>query len=292
MKIWQYVLLIVLVCVLLAFVIYKLPSQSPQIITTETIPVPEESGKKIPKKTELIFCSDPWVPYAGHAGESEEGYIVDVIRAIFEPLGYKVNYINTPWSRCIRDTRDGKFTALAGADFDEVPDFMFPKETIGTTRPAFFSLKDSKWTFNGIESLNEIRLGAIQDYTYSKDVDEYIHQYKLSDKVLQVKGGNPLERLIDSLEEGRIDTFIENAPVVYATVRKMGLNVEDFREAGEPKLGVRLFIAFSPKIYQSQQYADIFDKGVVGLRKSGQLKKILDRYGIKDWDVEGNNVTK
>ena len=34
----------------------------------------------------LTFCSDPWVPYAGHAGAAQEGYIVDVLREVYTAL--------------------------------------------------------------------------------------------------------------------------------------------------------------------------------------------------------------
>ena len=44
-----------------------------------------------------------------------------------------------------------------------------------------------------------------------------------------------------------------------------------------------IFMAFSPAKDSSKKYSQIFDEGLVELRKSGKLQEILDRYGVKDW---------
>ena len=113
---------------------------------------------KVQKKDskELIFCSDPWPPYAGYVDEKQQGYIIDIVRKIYQPKGYKIKFINIPWSRCIKETRDGKITALAGADFKEVPDFKFPKKTIGVTFPTFFGKSTQTWQYDGPKSLDKI----------------------------------------------------------------------------------------------------------------------------------------
>ena len=291
MKTWKYVLLFIAIAITLIYVTYRPDFEDHKSEFPETVTSTENGVENDSQMTELLFCSDPWVPYAGHAGSENEGYIIDILRAIYEPLGYRVKYINAPWSRCVRNTRDGKFSALAGADFDEVPDFVFPKKSIGVTRPTFFTLKDRDWTYDDIESLLEIKLGGIQDYTYSEGVDKYLRQHQDDDNVLLVKGEDPLERLIKALEVGRIDAFVENAPVVYATIQRMGLDVNDFRDAGHAMPGVILYIPFSPKIHESRQYAEIFDRDIHKLRHTGQLDMILKHYNIPDW-LEEEKIIK
>ena len=236
----------------------------------------------------LTFASDPWSPYAGEVESENQGYIIDILKAIYSKHGYIVRYYNKPWSRCIEDTRKGNLTALAGADIDEVPDFVFPINTIGITRPAFFVLKDSEFDFKELSSLKDKCLGVIQDYTYEEHLDQYITKNKDSSAIYTVTGNNPLERLIKALKEKRIDAFVENAPVVYYSLKLYGYKVEDFKEAGAPKKGVDLYIPFSPKNPDSTKLAAIFDEGIVKLRKSGELKKILQKYDLEDWVVESD----
>lgn len=45
-----------------------------------------------------------------------------------------------------------------------------------------------------------------------------------------------------------------------------------------------MYIAFSPAISQSKEYARILSEGVDTLRKSGELKTILKKYGLDDWE--------
>jgi polar amino acid transport system substrate-binding protein len=288
---WKLSLLILAVFVTLGLITYQRPFESDKSITpAELEPGSHLTGTANSIDQKLVFCSDPWPPYAGYAGDEQEGYIVDLLREIFQSEGYQIRYINAPWSRCIQETRNGVYTGLAGADVDEVTDFVFPKNTIGITQPTFFTLKTNGWTFSQIDSLQKIKLGAIQDYTYSKNVDEYIKQFQSSNQVLLVRGVDPLNRLVESLLAGRIDAFIENGPVVYATIKKMGLDPALFRQAGQPELGVRLFVAFSPNIDNAKHLTNIFDEGISELRNSGRLDQITSQYGITDWLQEANAI--
>jgi len=45
----------------------------------------------------------------------------------------------------------------------------------------------------------------------------------------------------------------------------------------------KLFIAFSPKNPKSQEYAKLLSEGTAALRASGELRKILAKYGLSDW---------
>lgn len=231
----------------------------------------------------LTFVSDPWAPYAGQAGSPLEGYIVDLLRKIYVPRGYEVRFLNMPWSRCIRDTRDGVVTGLAGADFHEVPDFVFPQETVGATEPTFFVRSGSSWKFEGFQSLEKVSLGVIQDYTYSRKLDEYILRHKGTKRIFSVTGENPLDRLLEALETGRAAVFVENRAVVLQKLRDLKRPLTALPEAGTPGAGVRLYVPFSPKLAHSRELAKIFDQRLAELRASGDLERILAPYGLKDW---------
>jgi polar amino acid transport system substrate-binding protein len=232
---------------------------------------------------ELNFCSDLWPPYAGKADKVNQGYVIDIIKAIFEPLGYFIVYENIPWSRCIRETRDGVFHGLAGADIQQVPDFIFPTQTVGTTQPQFFTRPGNPWKYQGLQSLDDVRLGSIQDYTYTAVLDVYIRQHQSDPHLTIVNGESGLRQLIDLLEANRIDVFVEDASVVHATLQQLNISQKKLKPAGVPGVGVLLYVPFSPRYQESRELVDIFDRGIVQLRKNGQLQKILSRYQLSDW---------
>ena len=55
-------------------------------------------------------------------------------------------------------------------------------------------------------------------------------------------------------------------------------------EAGAPPVGDDddVYIAFSPAKKTSAQLAEILTKGIKDLRDSGEFKKVMEKYGIKD----------
>ena len=45
-----------------------------------------------------------------------------------------------------------------------------------------------------------------------------------------------------------------------------------------------LYVGFSPTHpKESREMASIFESGIMKLRKSGKLDKILNKYGLHDW---------
>ncbi|SFV56538.1 ABC transporter, periplasmic domain [hydrothermal vent metagenome] len=49
-----------------------------------------------------------------------------------------------------------------------------------------------------------------------------------------------------------------------------------------------VYLAFSPNNPHSKEYAKILSEGINTLRKSGELDKILAKYGLHDWEKPTN----
>jgi len=241
---------------------------------------------------QLRFCSDPWPPYAGKADVENRGYVVEIIQEIYEGLGYVVLYENVPWSRCLRDTRDGIFNGVAGADINEAPDFIFPRSSVGITNPQFFTRPDSQWLYHGVQSLDDIRLGVVQDYTYSPVLDIYIRQHQSDRRLTFVKGTDALTQLFNLVKADRIDAFVENATVVEYTLSQLGVEQGKIKPAGSLETGVILYVPFSPRYQESRELISIFDSGMEQLRNSGRLKEILAKYQVKDWLYQADQIKK
>ena len=135
---------------------------------------------------EITFVADEWPPYNGVPNSTEEGYFLEIIRAIFEAEGHRVSYIVRPWSRAIREVKAGIYDALLGPFKTEAPGFVFPEQEIGLTALSFFTRKDSSWTFKERDSLMTVRLGIIQDYDYRPWLQEFRRNYP--DKLLSFLG--------------------------------------------------------------------------------------------------------
>ena len=233
----------------------------------------------------VTICSDPWMPYAGDGTPgSDEGYVIDLARLALAKGGYQVRYVVIPWSRCIADVRAGRWDAIACVDAREVEDVIYPAEPVGETRPSIFTRADSTWRYTGLASPEGRRLGALQNYAYASELDGWIKAHAGDgNRVFLAGGTEPLRRLLDMLEAGRVDAIVENPQVAAWTARRLGKPAGWLREAGTLKPSVPFYVAFSQKAADGPALAAAFDRGVQALRSEGRLDALLARYQVPSW---------
>lgn len=232
----------------------------------------------------IKLAADTWYPFNGDPNSSKPGYLIEVAKAIFERRGHTVEYRVTPWTQAIEDARKGYIDGIIGPEKTDAPDFIFPSEPLGKIRDAFFVKAESSWTFTGIPSLSNQRLGYIIDYSYNDEVDKYIRENSGNPRLVQgISENRGVNRNIVKMLLGRLDVVIEVPEVFWGTVEQMSLKQDKFKEVGREEQHTEVFIAFSPSSKRSAQYARTLSYGINLMRKNGKLKEILDRYGISDW---------
>lgn len=235
----------------------------------------------------ITVVADTWCPYNCEPDSEKPGYVIELIKAIYEPEGIKVNYEIMPWTRAINETRELKFTAIIGATKSEAPDFIYPQRMVGLSIYKFYTRKDSEWTYQGPNSLEYISLGTVDGYSYNSVIDSYLERNRRDRLRVQVVGGEfATEQNIKKLLAKRIDVMLEDPNVVanslLALDKKDGLRVLDRLDSPNPEQD-DLYMAFSPKNPDAKELAAIFDRGLVRLREDGELEKIMHHYGLEDW---------
>lgn len=231
---------------------------------------------------ELTFVGDVWPPYNMQPNSEFEGYVVDLLKAIFEPNGHTVKYEIIPWSRALVEVEKGTFEGIIGPFKDEAPGFIFPASAMGVSRLSFFVRKNDPWVFNGIDSLKGKFVGVIRGYGYRPWLNKYRESHP--EQFTQLSGPDAVKRHILMLLKGRVDVLPENAMAISFHANLIG-RLDEIRFAGNDTIGEtkKQYVAFSPANKKSSIYAAQFDKGLQKLRENGKLKKILSRYGLKDW---------
>ena len=230
----------------------------------------------------ISVVGDEWPPYNAVPNSTTEGYFIDILREIFESKGIEVNYIVKPWNRAVRDVASGQDTALLGPFKSEAPGFVFPKQEVGISSLVFFTTSSSSWNFRGVSSLENIVIGVINGYDYRPWLMQHIQNSP--NFVTKLSGENAIERNLKMLILGRIDAIPSNYASFMYRAKLLGVE-KDVRFAGKDYNGEakKLFIAFSPKLEESNYLAATFDAGMIRLRSTGRLDEILNQYGLKDW---------
>ena len=235
--------------------------------------------------------ADEWAPYnitpnTHCKNESKllcEGYMVDIARAVFEKKGYSVEYYVMPWKRAIEETKRGRFAGLIGADKEDGKGFIFPREEMSINKLAFYVGKDSQWHYQGPDSLKTVRLGVIDGYGYRKWLREYINENSGNpNRVQQISGNTPMETNIKKLVNNRIDVIVDSEATIRYVANNMGY-LDKIKPAGYGTLAKNIYIVFSHADPNGQSYAEQLSAGIEEMRKSGELEKVLGRYGLNDW---------
>jgi len=227
--------------------------------------------------------ADAWAPFNGDPLSDSPGYGIEILKEIFEPRGFKIDYQILPWDETLKEVEEGKYDIAIAANVEESPKLVFPKEEFGVNENAFFVKAGSSWTFAGIDSLRGVRLGCIDKYSYDSELDKYIASAKGSDKVQVLTGDEPLRKNIKKLFAERVDVLVECPQVMAWSLRIMGINEKEVSQAGKLKGVHKIYMAFTPAKESSKRYAKIFDEGMKELRENGKLKDLLGKYGLRDW---------
>lgn len=277
MKSWQTIFAILLIFGCLIYLSYRSvwthdKTSGSYAINQPNLPPPSQEDV-------LTFCADFFMPLTGAAGTEHEGYAIDLLRNIYEPLGYSINYRNAPWRRCIRDARDGLVSAIVGASGEEAPDFIFPDTKIGKIEMVFFTRGDEKWTYSDMSSLEKLRLGIIRDYTYTDSLDEYIFENMGSERILAISEEDPIAKLVELLTAEKIDVFAEDIHTVkffldrHPEFARQIKSVAGLNDAKFPR-----YVAFSPILPTSDYLSELFDLRMAELEQYGLLQATLDKY--------------
>lgn len=227
----------------------------------------------------IIIKGDEWCPFNCRPDQKNKGYMIDLAKIIFERKGHNIDYQIESWTNSIKAVREGKASAIVAANLYDVPDFIFPQNSMGISRDCFFVNQIDKWEYNTKDQLLNRILGVVESYAYSRTVNNFIKENE--QMVLKAKGDKALIDLMDKLDQKKINTIVEN-PIVFNYYQQAKYKTMHFIEAGCADT-TELYIAFSPKNPRSKEFAKILSDGIEETRKDGTLQKIIEKYAIKEW---------
>ena len=230
----------------------------------------------------VTILSDKWFPVNGDPKSEQPGYMIEIAKTILNKHGHSLDYRLAPWARSIQEVRKGRTDCIVGALKSDAEDFIFPEQSWGKSQFGFYSSATSDWNYQGIKNLERIKIGAISDYSYGPMMDQYIEIYKNTESVQLLSGDSVLEQNIRKLFAKRIDVILSDKLVMETKINTLGLQ-NKFRLAGDIAFSENIYIACSPIKSSSLNYVKLFSEGIVILRESGELARILNKYGVKDW---------
>jgi polar amino acid transport system substrate-binding protein len=232
----------------------------------------------------ITIRADEWLPYNGTTARKPPGYMIEMADAIAKANGHTINYSNLPWDDAVDAVRKGTYDCVVGALKSDAEGFAFPSEPWGKSQNAFYARKGSTWRYEGPASLDKVRLAVIDGYSYGDDVDAYVEQHKADPaRIKMVKSvGRARVQAFMHLVTERADVFVEDVNVAGQTIDKLGI-AESVEQVGVVAAAEPLYVACTPADPRGRRYATMFSEGTKKLRQSGELARILQKYGVQDW---------
>ncbi|MGD9547500.1 MAG: substrate-binding periplasmic protein [Candidatus Krumholzibacteriia bacterium] len=233
-----------------------------------------------PPDSTIILAADAWPPYNCAEDDTNAGYMVDVARAVFEPLGYRVEYRVLPWEESLAGAREGRYDGAIAATTEEGMGLVIPQEPLLYSQVVFFTLAGSDWVFRGPESLADRRLGCIEGYDYVEWLNDYIGRNADNPALVQAESGTfPMRRNILKLVNRSIDVLAGDEGTVRYVAGNLGF-ADRIRSAGTLPRRSACYIAFTPSSGKGRRLAGILDDGIRRLEEQGRLEDLRRFYRI------------
>ncbi len=228
----------------------------------------------------IIVVADYWAP-VNTAPESEApGYAIEIAQHIFHNAGFDFEYRVVPWARALKEVQNGRYTAAIGATEKNAGELLLPERPFGVLENDFYTRTESAWTYAGVASLANERLGAILGYEYG-EIHAYIRDNAHTLAVQLIGGANPLESNFKKLLANRITVLVEWAPVAEHMIRQNEW-CDQIRHAGRGGNRTALYLGFHPN---RNDLAEIWDRGFETMLADGSLDTILQRYGFSKTEI-------
>jgi polar amino acid transport system substrate-binding protein len=236
---------------------------------------------------DITIRADSRMPYRGPQNGQSAGYMIDLARKIASANGHTIDYANMPMKDALYSVRKGEFDCVAGIAREDAADFNFSNMSWGKSQNAFYAMADSSWRYNGLQSLEAVRLAVIDGYSYSPELDAYIAAHRKDGSVVVVNNiRRPAISAVSQIATKKADVFIEDFMLMRQTLQTMQM-ADRVVKVGVLDTPSDVYLACTPANWRGKEFAKLFSDGLAKLRDSGELQPILDQYAIKDWEGPG-----
>ncbi|CAK0772825.1 putative ABC transporter, periplasmic substrate-binding protein [uncultured Gammaproteobacteria bacterium] len=231
----------------------------------------------------ITLRADKGCPYVCDPAADHPGYAVEVAREVFTALGYTLDVQLTAWEQALSEAKQGRIDGVIGSSAVPGRGLIYPVESIGIAFNVLAVRKGERFAYRDASSLAGHRLGAIAGYSYDPEIVLYLKAHVGDPAAVQVTSNSDdaLDINLRALVGGQLDVMIDDANVIIAKLDPLG--IRDRIEFAHRFDDDPLFIGFSAARPTSALYARALSDGIVRLRGTGGLERILARYGVPDW---------
>ena len=238
----------------------------------------------------VIFVSDPYPPYVIDGGQ-RKGYVTDMVLLVFKKAGFDAEYKNVPFKRALAEIERGNFTGLLALSPGR-ENYLFTENSMGYFKNQFFVRADSTWKWDGRSSLEKVVFGGVWGYRFDKEfIDPHVEKFKSDpERVQLIVGQDALQRNVVKMTMGRIDVIFDDSLAIVYAAKEAGVkdkiriaDVDDRLKNKKLFESKKVSVGFHASNPKATEYVRILDEGIKEIKKSGEFREILLKYGLENY---------
>lgn len=216
---------------------------------------------------EIIIVSEAW-EFATEKDGS--GLYFDIMRKVFEPLGYTIKTITTTYSRSVYLVQTQKMDVFLGSYIDEQEKILYPYWHFDTEQISAVYKASVIPVWSGEETLKGRSVGWIKGYDYHDylNIRLNFHEVQSRRQGLSMVYTDRLDVLLDAKEE-----FEEEFKLGY-------LQRDAFEMANV--MALKLYPGFVNN-EKGQELRRIYDERFETLLMKGEIKRLFEQYEWEDF---------
>lgn len=209
------------------------------------------------------------------------GYDIEVVREIGKRLGnVEFDFIPTPWDSMFLGLDSNKYQLVAN-EIVETPErdqkYIFTKTSYFNSIASII-VKKGRTGISTLDDLKGLKVGTAVGDSFTKTLEDYNKQNDNAIILKYYDGTNPTVILQD-VEAGRIDAYLNDPIMVNENVKKLGLNVEPI---GKPVTVDPVYLVFR-KDADSTALRDKIDQALTAMKSDGTLSKLSIQWFGQDY---------
>ncbi|MBB5019218.1 polar amino acid transport system substrate-binding protein [Chitinivorax tropicus] len=218
------------------------------------------------------LASGEWPPFQS-AQLKYGGLATRIITEAFALNGIQVEYGYFPWKRSYSYAEagdwDGTFVWFA---LPERRAQFYISDPVVDTKYVFFHLKNTKFDWSTLESLQDTKIGLLAGASMGDDF-----QRAEQDGVLQVEYSNNEESGFRKLLTKRVDVILCDVEVGYYVIQNMFTPQQAalFTHHPQPFKVEPQNLLLSKKVDRNKQLIELFNKGLRQLKASGKYERFF-----------------
>ncbi len=242
-----------------------------------------QAARALPQESTLRLGCNEWPPYVLGPGSLHEGFAVDLTREALKRMGWRLEFRNRPWARCLQEMPRGELDGVLCAYRAPGRDWPFGEVPLGlgpdwSGEFLILRRKGSAWRCQGPADLRSARLALVEGYAYPEPLASRL---KAGDPgILLVTGDDPMTRLVEVVARGRAEGTVEQRLPLEAVLKRRPDLRDKVEEAGVLP-GWRVYVALRPDFPNAEAVLRELDRRLLEVYRSPRFRAILAPYGLE-----------